>query len=153
MEGFKTYRHEQNPEEKRFHDNFIADICHDDMQSAIIFEPKDGGLAPSELLTPRENKIVISAMQWLGSPVGQSFLREMGYEKQPEVPKVVMTDKDRSYIAKRCRRQQRGSVWSWKELSKVRQNGYLNTECEALGFTLENFYATDGKFINKILKR
>jgi hypothetical protein len=153
MEGFKTYRHEQNPEEKRFHDNFIADICHDDMQSAIIFEPKDGGLAPSELLTPRENKIVISAMQWLGSPVGQSFLREMGYEKQPETPKVVMTDKDREYVAKRCKRQRRGMVINWREMSETSQDSAIKKECERLGFGLEDFYATDGKFINKITKR
>jgi hypothetical protein len=152
MEGNKVYRHEQNPEEKRFHDEFIRQHGDRDM-SAIVLEPNKTGTAASRYLTPEEEGIVISGMQWLGSPLGQCFLRDMGYEKQPEVPKKVMTDKDRSYIAKRCRRKQRGSVWTWKEISVVRQNGYLNTECEALGFTLENFYATDGKFINKILKR
>jgi hypothetical protein len=153
MEGNKVYRHDQNPEEKRFHDNFIEDICHDNMMSAIVFEPKDGGLAPSEYLTEREEKIVISAIQWLGSPVGQSFLREMGYEKKPEEPKKVMTDNDRSYVAKRCKRQRRGSYVSWKELVESSQDIAIKKECQVLGFTLEDFYATDGKFINKILKR
>ena len=87
MKGNKTYRHKQNPEEKRFHDEFIMQHGDSDM-SAIVLEPNDRGTAPSRYLTPEEESIVISAMQWLGSPLGQSFLRDMGYEKKPEKLKV-----------------------------------------------------------------
>jgi len=80
MKGNKTYRHKQNPEEKWFHDSFVSQHGDRDM-AAIVFEPNDRGTAPSEYLTPREESIVISTIQWLGSPVGQNFLREMGYEK------------------------------------------------------------------------
>ena len=82
MEGNKVYRHNQNPEEKRLHDDFIEEHCHDDMMSLIVFEPKDGGMSPSEYLTEREEKIVISTIQWLGSPVGQNWLNRMGYSKE-----------------------------------------------------------------------
>lgn len=81
MKGNKTYRHEQNPEEKLFHDSFIAQHGDRDM-AAIVFEPNESGTAPSEYLTPREETIVVSTIQWLGSPVGQNFLRTMGYEKK-----------------------------------------------------------------------
>ena len=36
MQGFKTYRHEQNPKEKELHDKFIQYIGDYDM-SLIIF--------------------------------------------------------------------------------------------------------------------
>ena len=97
MEGNKTYRHENNPEEKLFHDSFICQ--HGDRDIAgIVFKPNKSGTAPSEYLTPREEKIVISAIQWLGSPIGKNFLRSMGYEKKPE---KEMTDKDRYYAINR----------------------------------------------------
>ena len=153
LQGNKVYRHEQNPEEKRFHDECIKQHCHDDMMSAIVFEPNERGTTPSEYLDEKGTRILITAMQWLGSPVGQSFLREMGYEKAPEVPKKVMTDNDRSYVAKRWRRQRRGSFFGWSDIGESRQDNAIKKECKTLGFTLEDFYATDGKFLNRILKR
>lgn len=83
LTGFKVYRHKDNPEEKRFHDKFIEHNSYNayDMDR-ICFPPKgNNDLYPSDVLSSRERQIVISAIQWLGSPVGQSFLRELGYEK------------------------------------------------------------------------
>jgi hypothetical protein len=37
---------------------------------------------PLEYLSEREKKIMISTIQWLGSPVGQGFLKECGFEKK-----------------------------------------------------------------------
>jgi len=145
MEGNKVYRHEQNPEEKRFHDEFIRIHGHDNTLSAIVFAPAEGGLRPSEYLTEREEKILLSAMQWLGSPLGQSFLREMGYEKKPE---KFMTDNNRSYVAKRCR-----NTTGWKYRGEVFQDKIIEMECKRIGFTKEEFFAADGKFLNKILKK
>lgn len=146
MKGNKVYRHKDNPEEKRFHDEAV-NMGNADL-SAMVFEPKDGGLAPSEYLSEREEKIVVSAIQWLGSPVGQNFLRDMGYEKQPEIVKKEMTDKERRYVAKRCRAN---SGWSYA--SEITQDKHIHTECIRLGFTKMDFFAADGKFLTKILKR
>jgi len=91
MEGYKTYRHKDNPDEKTIHDKFVEHISYnEDVISQIAFAPDErtGGMKPSDYLNPREERIVISAIQWIGSPVGQSFLRECGFEKiKNEKPK------------------------------------------------------------------
>ena len=53
MRGNKTYRHDSNPEEKLFHDEFIKQHGNKDM-SMIVFPPKDNGLEPSIHLTETE---------------------------------------------------------------------------------------------------
>jgi len=83
MEGYKKYRHKSNPVEKELHDKFIEKHGDKDM-SMIVFPPKENGIQPSEFLTEREEKIVISTIQWLGSPVGQGFLEECGFELKKE---------------------------------------------------------------------
>lgn len=81
MEGYKTYRHKKNQKEKEIHDKFVKQHGDRDM-SMIVFPPKENGLAPSELLTEREERIVISTIQWLGSPIGQQFLNDCGFTDQ-----------------------------------------------------------------------
>ena len=76
----ETYRHADNPEEKHFHDAAL------DMGtrywSAVTLPLNHRGTEPSRYLNQDEEQLVINTLQWLGSPVGQSWLREMGYEKQ-----------------------------------------------------------------------
>ena len=82
MEGYKTYRHKDNPKENEFHDKFIEEN-KDQLFSGldyIAFGQSDTGMNPNDRLTEREQKIMISTIQWLGSSVGQSFLRECGFE-------------------------------------------------------------------------
>lgn len=85
MKGFNTHRHTDNPKEKEFHDEFIDSFMNDfsgDMIDYIVFGQRDGvGLAPNDYLTDREKRIVISTIQWLGSPVGKNFLKECGFEE------------------------------------------------------------------------
>jgi hypothetical protein len=81
MKGLKTYRHKSNSQEKEFHDKFIKQHADNDM-SMIVFPPNGDGLSPSEYLSRREESIVITTIQWLGSPVGQGFLRECGFVKE-----------------------------------------------------------------------
>lgn len=81
MKGYKTYRHNSNPVEKELHDKFIEQHYDKDM-SMIVFPPTSSGFSPSEYLTEREERIVISTIQWLGSPVGQSFLESCGFKKE-----------------------------------------------------------------------
>ena len=40
----------------------------------------DKGFTPNNYLSYREEQVVFSLIQWLGTHVGQSFLRECGYE-------------------------------------------------------------------------
>jgi len=83
MEGFKSYRHNSNPKEKELHDKFVKE--HLDEADFIVFGQKEGtGFVPKDYLNDREQKIVISTIQWLGSPVGQSFLKECGFDLKTE---------------------------------------------------------------------
>lgn len=76
MEGTKQYRHETNPKEKEFHDNFKE---HTPLEmSRIVFGSLDGN-TPAEFLDEKGQEIAINTIQWLGSPVGQSFLKECGF--------------------------------------------------------------------------
>jgi hypothetical protein len=82
MEGFKTYRHEQNPKEKEFHDKFIEWYIDGDMTvNLIVFPPGDEHQTRAEdTLTDREKRIMITMVQWMGSPLGQSLMSECGFE-------------------------------------------------------------------------
>ena len=81
MEGFKTYRHESNPKEKELHDKFVEHVSHNhDTLSRLVFGSTDDDNFPKEYLASKEEKIAISTIQWLGSPVGQNFLRDCGFE-------------------------------------------------------------------------
>jgi hypothetical protein len=85
IKGFKDYRHETNPKEKEFHDKFLK--SHDrerynDMDFIVFGHSKsDTGTLPDDYLTDREKQIVLSTIQWLGSPVGQGFLLDCGFEE------------------------------------------------------------------------
>ena len=39
---------------------------------------------PDDYLSDREKNIVLSTIQWLGSPVGQGFLRDCDFELKNE---------------------------------------------------------------------
>lgn len=84
MKTNKEYRFKDNPKEKELHDKFIAMFKGNEMAnkslSAIIFGWKsDRQNVPERYLTEDEEDICLNLIQWLGSPVGQSFLRECGF--------------------------------------------------------------------------
>ena len=82
MEGYKSHRHAQNPKEKELHDNFLKNHNrqgYEDMY-LIVFGHGSQSMRPNDYLTDREKKIVLSTIQWLGSPIGQSFLRDCGFD-------------------------------------------------------------------------
>lgn len=82
LEGFKTYRHGSNPKEKEFHDKFIKDNINSMDIDLLIFGHYSNSFTPKDNLTNREKKIVISAIQWLGSPVGIGFLDQCGFKEE-----------------------------------------------------------------------
>jgi hypothetical protein len=87
LKGTKEYRFKDNPLEKRFHDAFINQFGRDHQSlktlSMIIFgpSPTNSNYANS-CLTDYEETMCVNMIQWLGSPVGQSFLRDLGFEQK-----------------------------------------------------------------------
>ena len=82
MEGFKTYRHEINPREKELHDKFIKEHINKDTDFIVFRPANDTQTYAVDELSDREKQIMISTIQWLGSPVGTSFLRDCGFKKE-----------------------------------------------------------------------
>lgn len=83
LQSFKSYRFIREPKEKELHDKFNKTVIKDNrnMADKIIFGTKDDYQAiPTEYLTDREKRIMLGTVQWLGSNVGQSFLRECGFK-------------------------------------------------------------------------
>lgn len=74
--GLHTHRFRDNPEEERFAKAW-ADLGdrHLDclLDGADVYQPA----------TDRERVVAATVIQWLGSPVGQGFLRDLGYVRMP----------------------------------------------------------------------
>lgn len=84
MKSNKEYRFIDNPKEKELHDKFIEMFTSDSSErnalSSIIFGwENDRQDYPKKYLTEDEENICLNMIQWLGSPVGQSFLKECGF--------------------------------------------------------------------------
>lgn len=81
IEARKTYRHKDNPDEKMFHDKFIEHfVTGKQSLERIMFNTNDYG-NPDRIATEYDETNAITLIQWLGSPVGQGFLRDCGFEK------------------------------------------------------------------------
>lgn len=80
MKTYKSYRHESNPKEKEIHDKFIEEFSDKTLSGVIFGWANDSQTYPKEYLTEREEDICLSLIQWLGSPVGQGFLRDCGFK-------------------------------------------------------------------------
>ena len=81
LESFKINRFASNPVEKQLHDSFIKNHSTDKDMGFIIFGPADSNSTyPADYLSDREKQIVLSTVQWMGSPVGQHFLQENGFK-------------------------------------------------------------------------
>ena len=83
---FKPYRlKEEDPYyslEVKYVKEFEKQFSKDSMVDLIVFGQKEGAsMEPSQYLTEREMKIVLSTIQWLGTPVGQGFIEQVQNEK------------------------------------------------------------------------
>lgn len=77
----KIHRHKDNPLEAKLFDAFMAKfMIRGDIDVNRIVLPVDGAGRPEGFLTDREVATVINTIQWLGSPVGRTFLRDVGFE-------------------------------------------------------------------------
>lgn len=84
MKGTKKYRFEDNPKEKEFHDKFVEKFDRDHSTRKTLSAIVNGWSdikqnEPKRYLSPREETICANIIQWLGSPVGMSFLKECGF--------------------------------------------------------------------------
>lgn len=83
---FNQHRRESNRQEAKMYD--VALEWKNRSGNGKIFDQAilgaDGRGNPKQYLTEREMEIVFSTLQWLGSPVGQSYLRECNFELQPD---------------------------------------------------------------------
>lgn len=79
MKGNKIHRHQQNPLEKQLHDLFVERFGTQEQISSIVLPVDENGRYIGTV-SEDEMKMVISAIQWVGSPVGLSFLRDCGFK-------------------------------------------------------------------------
>jgi hypothetical protein len=70
--GIHRNRLAQNPEEARF-----VDAWEKSNVLRYILDPINKGITPSD----RDEQVAATIIQWLGTPVGQAFLQDLGYEK------------------------------------------------------------------------
>lgn len=76
--GLHTHRFADNPEEQRFSDawsEWFVGRALDDLLHC-------GDYQWVEPASDREKVVAATVIQWLGSPVGQGFLRDLGYERR-----------------------------------------------------------------------
>lgn len=71
MKGDKVYRHSSNQLEKIFHDEFIK-LSGVELERIALVQNEYGNC--KGYISERETKIMINTIQWLGSPVGRSFM-------------------------------------------------------------------------------
>lgn len=76
--GLHPYRFAENPEEKRFAEAWEQE--NDRGTTLLAHLLGDGSHKGSP--TIREERIAATVIQWLGSPVGQGWLRDLGYERR-----------------------------------------------------------------------
>lgn len=79
VRGLHPYRFAQNPEEQRFAEAW-ADWNATGKHLAYLLTVGDQRFPATP--TEREEQVAATVIQWLGSPVGQGFLRDLGYEKR-----------------------------------------------------------------------
>jgi len=86
--GNQTHRFKDNSEEERFA-NAWRDQNEQGHTLAHLLDDRTfrDGHPPERSRT--ECAVAATVIQWLGSPVGQSFLSDLGYEKHPTIPALT----------------------------------------------------------------
>lgn len=80
--GLHPYRFHDNPEEQRFAEAWLKET-KPAMGTGILAYLLNSGAQNFRPIDPSERDQVVAAtvIQWLGSPVGQGFLRDLGYTR------------------------------------------------------------------------
>lgn len=78
--GFKDYRLKENDDYYKDEVNALKVFNEDHIEyvDLIVFGQKGGSfMKPNNNLSEREEKIVLGVIQWLGTPVGKSFINKV----------------------------------------------------------------------------
>lgn len=78
IKGLHTYRYADNPEEQRFAEAWEQQNKYGRILEYLLSTHKYNHPVS---VTEREESIAATVVQWLGSPVGQAFLFDLGYKK------------------------------------------------------------------------
>lgn len=73
--GMHPYRFKNNPEEKRFAEAWAEREDH----LGYLLDPRETQQGKPPEPAKRDVVVAATVIQWLGSPVGQCFLRDLGY--------------------------------------------------------------------------
>jgi hypothetical protein len=76
--GLHTHRFKQNPEEKKFAQAWEKENEHGKLLAYLMTEGDQRYVVDA---TDDQKLVAATVIQWLGSPVGQNFLRDLGYVK------------------------------------------------------------------------
>ena len=82
-QGRSAHRYKDNPDEKRFARVWADKQEHGRVLAYLLNDGGDGRHPPIDP-TPEQHLTAATVVQWLGSPVGQSFLADYGYKKLEE---------------------------------------------------------------------
>lgn len=78
--GLQPHRLKDNPEEERFAKAWAEQNKHGNNLAYLLDSASGGNGRPADA-SPRDEVVAATVIQWLGSPVGQAFLEELGYTK------------------------------------------------------------------------
>lgn len=73
--GRATYRLQDNPKEKAFADHWKK--LNDTYKGTLEYLLAEDNNCPWGEMTDRDAEVAATVIQWLGSPVGQNFLRDV----------------------------------------------------------------------------
>lgn len=78
--GSSAHRTANNPEEKRFAEAWTQSNRFGNTLAHLLNEKGWGRHSPEP--TKRDRFVAATVVQWLGSPVGQAFLHQLGYRRE-----------------------------------------------------------------------
>lgn len=77
--GLHPHRFKDNPEERRFADAWASTCTLGSTLDYLLWEGDQHGRPPEA--SDRDHAVAATVIQWLGSPVGQRWLEELGYRR------------------------------------------------------------------------
>ena len=83
--GLHVHRFRDNPEEKRFAEAWEEVNVHGQMINHLL-DRRTVYQGSPPVASDIERTTAATVIQWLGSPVGQHWLRELGYERRALLP-------------------------------------------------------------------
>lgn len=73
IQSYKSYRLERNESEKKLHDAFIQGFSAKYLEEIVGKKLSDDDL-----------RLIVTIIQWLGTPIGEGFLREQDFCKKED---------------------------------------------------------------------